>query len=116
MRTLLRDCSPASIVAFLISLITLYPLPVQVAAQGDCFPPDDSHEAQLLAALAVPLAFSLAQAPQAAVPPGNVQLGLELTYLPEIDSVIRTPTICRPGKPAEHTDLVFALPRPRVWV
>ena len=84
-------------------------------AQGDCFPGKDSHEAQLFAALAVPLAFSLAEAPHVGVP-GQVSIGLEGTYLPSISEEIRTPTICRPGKGPEHTDLLFAVPRPRVVV
>lgn len=84
-------------------------------AQGDCFPGKDSHEAQLFAALAVPLAFSLAEAPRV-VAPGQVSVGLEATYLPPIDEEIRTPTICRPGKGPEHTDLLFAVPRPRVTI
>ena len=90
-------------------------LPQRVWAQGDCFPPKDSHEAQLFAALAVPLAFSLAEAPQES-PPGVVRIGLEATYQPGIDAEIRTPTICRPGKGPENVDLLFAVPRPRVSV
>lgn len=81
--------------------------------QGDCFPPKDSHEAQLFAALAVPLSFSLAEAPQV-VDRGGINVAFEATYLPEIDREIRTPTICRPGKGPEHTDLLFAELRPRV--
>lgn len=84
-------------------------------AQGDCFPPKDSHEAQLFAALAVPLAFSLAQAP-APTPPGQVHVGLEATYLPNLDAETRTSTICRPGKGPENVDLLFAFPRPRASV
>jgi hypothetical protein len=41
---------------------------------------------------------------------------VEATYLPNIDEEIRTPTICRPGKGPENTDLLFAFPRPRVSV
>jgi hypothetical protein len=47
---------------------------------------------------------------------GVIQAGFEATYLPEINEEIRTPTICRPGKGPEHTDLIFAELRPRVTV
>lgn len=99
----------------MIILFLLLSLPQSAWGQGDCFPPKDSHEAQVFAALSVPLTFSLVEAP-AAVVPGAVRLGLEVTYIPGIDSEIRTPTICRPGKGPENTDLLFALPRPRVSV
>ena len=89
--------------------------PGGLAGQDDCFPPKDSHEAQLFAAFSVPLAYSLAEAP-GALPPGAVRIGLEATYLPGIDEEIRTPTICRPGKGPENTDLLFAFPRPRAAV
>ena len=95
------------------SCLTL--LPSVCLAQGDCFPPTDSHEAQLFAALAVPLAFSLAEAP-AVGPPGQVRVALEATYLPDVDEELRTPTICRPGKGPDNTDLLFGFPRPRVSV
>lgn len=85
--------------------------PGSVAAQ-DCFPAKDSHEAQVFAALAVPLAYSLAEAPRP-MDAGRVRVGLEATYLPSIDAEIRTPTTCRPGKGPDNTDLLFALPRPR---
>jgi hypothetical protein len=98
-----------------IMLLLLLALPQSAWGQGDCFPPKDSHEAQVFAALSVPLAFSLVEAP-APIVPGAVRIGLEVTYLPGIDSAIRTPTICRPGKGPENTDLLFALPRPRVSV
>jgi hypothetical protein len=84
-------------------------------AQGDCFPSPDSHEAQLFEALSVPLAFSLMQAPSVS-PVGRISLGLEATYLPDISAEIRTPTVCRPGKGPENTDLLLALPRPRAIV
>ncbi len=61
----------------------------------------------------VPLAFSSAAAPVRA-PAGRLQLGLELTYLPNVDPTVATPTVCRPDKHGpEHTDLLFATPRPR---
>src|SRR5215212_5336434 len=88
-------------------------LPRAVLAQDDCFPSKDSHEAQLFAALAVPLAFSVLQAPDTTAP-HRVGIGLEATYLPGISEEIRTPTTCRPGKGPENTDLLFAIPRPRI--
>ena len=92
-----------------ISLVLTF-LAASVAAgeaQVVCTPTKDSHEAQLFAALAVPLAYSTAEAP-ATLPPGRVRVGLEGTYLPDIDETTRTATQCRPGKGPEHTDLLFA--------
>jgi hypothetical protein len=97
------------------SVLILWALPGPLWAQGDCFPPKDSHEAQLFAAFAVPLAFSVAEAPEP-LASGDFRAGLEATYLPNIDEEIRTPTICRPGKGPEDTDLLFAFPRPRAMV
>ena len=85
------------------------------AQQAVCTPSSDSHEAQLFAALAVPLTYSIAEAP-APMAPGAIRVGLEATYLPNIDSTIRTATQCRPGKGPEHTDLLFAFPRPRLML
>jgi hypothetical protein len=84
-------------------------------AQNICTPTSDSHEAQLFAALAVPLAYATAEAP-ATLAPGAVRVALEGTYLPDIDETTRTPTQCRPGKGPEHTDLLVAFPRPRAMV
>ncbi len=100
---------------YVVGVCAMLCVPACVWAQADCFPPDDSNEAQLFAALAVPLAFSVAEAPVPARR-GAVQVSLEATYLPDIDEEIRTPTICRPGKGAENTDLLFVFPRPRVSV
>jgi hypothetical protein len=33
-----------------------------------------------------------------------------------VDDTTATPTICQPGKGPEHTDFLFALPRPRILV
>jgi hypothetical protein len=99
----------AAICALLLSRLTI------AAAQVDCFPADDSNEAQLFAAFSVPLAFSLIEAPDE-VEAGVVRVGVEGTYLPNIDEEIRTPTICRPGKGPENTDLLPAFPRPRLRV
>jgi len=95
-----------------LSVLLLVLAPRMLAAQGDCFPPDDSNEAQLFAAFSVPLAFGPVESPRMPAP-GGLRVGLEVTYLPDIDEEIRTPTICRPGKGPENTDLLFALARPR---
>ncbi len=80
------------------------------AAQGDCFPGPGSNEAKTMAIFAVPLAFSRGSAPD--LFPG-FKAGLELAYLPKVDDATSTPTICRPGKGPEHTNLLFGIPRPR---
>ncbi|HMH56837.1 MAG TPA: hypothetical protein VK535_11305 [Gemmatimonadales bacterium] len=79
-------------------------------AQGDCFPGPESNEAKTMGIFAVPLAFSRGSAPDRF--PG-FNAGLELAYLPKVSDALATPTICRPGKGPEHTDLLFAIPRPR---
>lgn len=85
--------------------------PAAAAGQGDCFPGPESNEAKTLAIFAVPLAFGRGSAPE--VFPG-FRAGIELAYLPNVDDATATPTICRPGKGPENTDLLFALPRPRI--
>jgi hypothetical protein len=101
-----------SLVALSVSLL-LRAAPA--AAQGFCAPPKDSHEAQMFAAYSVPLAYALAESPSP-LRPGAVRLGLEVTYLPDIDEQLRTATVCRPGKGPENTDFLFAYPRPRAAV
>jgi hypothetical protein len=81
------------------------------AAQGDCFPGPESNEAKTMATFAVPLAFSRGSAPD--LFPGFTA-GVELAYLPKVSDATATPTTCRPGKGPEHTDLLFAVPRPRI--
>ncbi|HEU4648992.1 MAG TPA: hypothetical protein VFS33_08030 [Gemmatimonadales bacterium] len=100
-------------VAVTLLLLTLAALPV--CAQNVCRPPDNSNEANTLAAMSVPIAFAPLDAPRPARP-GAIQVALEGTYIPQIDSVTRTPTICRPGKGAEQTQLLVAFPRPRVLI
>ena len=98
----------------LATLVTAGPL----AAQTDCTAghlPYNSNEAQLLRTFEVPLAFGTAGAP-AGLARGAVQVSAEVTYLPHIDPSIATPTYCRPGKPPEHVNLLFGVPRPRVMV
>ncbi|HSB53357.1 MAG TPA: hypothetical protein VLD58_03340, partial [Gemmatimonadales bacterium] len=86
-----------------------------LAGQTVCTPPDNSNEAKIFANFAVPLAFSPLAAP-ALARPGAVRVGFEGSYLPTLDAATRTPTICRPGKGPENTDLLFAVPRPRIAV
>jgi hypothetical protein len=85
--------------------------PAAAAAQGVCLPGPESNEAKTLAIFAVPLAFGRGSAPD--LYPG-FRAGVELAYLPQVDDATATPTICRPGKGPENTDLLFALPRPRI--
>ena len=82
-------------------------------AQYDCRPGAGSNEAKTLAILSVPLAFSPGAAPG---PLTHVTLGLEAARVPSIDPATATPTICRPGKGPENTDLLPALARPRIGV
>lgn len=84
----------------------------QAGAQ-DCFPARSSNEAEVFAIFSVPLAFSPAGAP-GRLGPGVLAAGLELAVLPRVDSATRTPLTCRPGKGPENTNLLPALPRPRV--
>ena len=88
-------------------------LPATAAAQGDCFPPKDSHEAMVFGIFSVPLAFGASGAPVVRAP-WSVTAELEGAYIPNVDSVTSTPTVCRPGKGSENTDFALALPRPRV--
>jgi hypothetical protein len=78
-----------------------------------CRPGPGSNEAKTLALQSVPLAFSASTAPGVN---RHFEVGLEGTYLPNIDPATATATICRPGKGPENTDFLFALPRPRVSV
>ena len=96
----------------MVVLVAIAPLwAASAMAQGDCFPGAASNEAKTLAIFAVPLAFGRGSAPE--VYPG-FKAGLELTYIPRVSDATATPTICRPGKGAENTDLLIALPRPRI--
>jgi hypothetical protein len=86
-------------------------LAAPLAAQTDCRPSAGSNEAKTLAIFSVPLAFGPASAPE--ILPG-LWVGLEGSYLPKVDPATATPTVCRPGERPLHTDLLFALPRPRI--
>lgn len=91
-------------------------LAARAAAQGstdDCFPPKNSNEARAMAIFDVPLAFSAAAAPERQ-PAGRARVGIELSLVPNVDRATATPTICRPGKGPEHTDLLTLAPRPRL--
>ena len=92
--------------------LSLVFVPSVLVAQGDCFPGPESNEAKTLAIFSVPLAYSALSAPTTDLPKWKV--GLEVASLPNVDEETRTPTICRPGKEPENTDLLFALFRPRV--
>jgi hypothetical protein len=85
-------------------------LAAPLAAQV-CRPSASSNEAKTLAIFSVPLAFGPATAPE--ILPG-IRVGLEGAYLPKVDPAKAIPTICRPGQGPLNTDLVFALPRPRI--
>ncbi len=94
-------------------LILLLAAAGRLAAQADCFPPADSHEAQVFGILSVPIAFSAAGPPEQ-LAPGRFQVGLEASYLPRVDRTTATPTICRPGKGPEHVNLLPGFLRPRL--
>jgi hypothetical protein len=89
-------------------------VPSVVVAQGDCFPGPESNEAKTLAIFSVPLAYSPLSAPTTDLP--KWKAGVEVATIPNVDEETRTPTICRPGKGPENTDLLPALLRPRVAV
>ena len=95
-------------------LILAAVLAAPLAGQGGtCSPSGGSREAQVFAHMAVPLAFGMAQAPWI-FRPGQVQLGMEGSYIPDASARIRTPTKCRPGAAPENWNQARVLPRPRV--
>lgn len=87
--------------------------PAAAQGVGDCFPAKNSNEARTMAIFEVPLAFTGAAAP-ARQTAGKWQVGLEVSSVPNVDPATATPTFCRPDKGPENTDLLFAMPRPRV--
>jgi hypothetical protein len=87
--------------------------PAAAAAQRDCFPGPGSNEAKTMAIFAVPLAFGRGSAPDLF---SGFKAGIEVAYLPKVDDATATPATCEPGKGPENTDLLFALPRPRIGV
>lgn len=97
-------------------LILLFLVNPASAQDNVCRPGKASNEARTMAKFSVPLAFSGAAGPEDRVP-WRIQAGLEVSYLPPVDDATATPTICRPDKTGpENTDLLFALPRPRLTV
>jgi hypothetical protein len=104
-------------VRFCGGVILLAVLARPTAAQESiCRPGKASNEARSMASFDVPLAFAGSVAP-ARESAWKIALGLEVSYLPKIDPAIGTPTICRSDKPGpENTDLLFAAPRPRIWL
>jgi len=99
-----------SVLVLAIMALAIVP---RLAAQSVCQPPAGSHEARTLATFSVPLAFSAAAPPELHT---GLSLGIEGAYLPRVDRTTSTPTFCRPGKGPEHTNHLFALPRPRIGV
>jgi hypothetical protein len=97
----------------LAGLILLLLVPAQRLTAQVCRPPASSNEAKTFAIFSVPLAFGPADAP---APHPRFQVGLEAAYLPTIARATATPTICQPGKGPESTDLLFAVPRPRIGI
>lgn len=78
-----------------------------------CRPGPASNEAKTLAIQSVPLAFAAVRSPSTSA---RLEFGFEGSYLPKVDDATATPTICQPGKGPEHTNFLFALPRPRILV
>jgi hypothetical protein len=104
-------------VRFTGSALLLAVLAQPTAAQeSTCRPGKTSNEARTMASFDVPLAFAGSVAPSRRSA-WSLSVGLEVSYLPKIDSATGTPTICRSDKPGpENTDLLFAAPRPRIWL
>jgi hypothetical protein len=86
--------------------------PRALAAQADCFPATDSHEAKALALISLPVVFSRVEAP--AVASNGLRFGLEAARLPRVSDRLATPTVCRPGKGPENVNILPGLLRPRI--
>jgi len=93
-------------------VLALLVFPGVLRAQEDCYPGPESNEAKALAIFSVPLAYSPLSAPGR--DERRWKVGLEVSSIPNVDDATATPTICRPGKGPENTDLLPALVRPRV--
>jgi hypothetical protein len=96
-----------------VGLVLLALAPIQRLTAQVCRPPASSNEAKTFAIFSVPLAFGPVDAPALHQ---RFQVGLEAAYLPKIAPATATPTICQPGKGPESTDLLFAVPRPRIGI
>jgi hypothetical protein len=92
--------------------LALCAVPLSLAAQ-ECRPGAESNEAKTLAIFAVPLAFGPGAAPATQT---RVTLGIEAARVPTVDPATATPTICRPGKGPENTELLPGLARPRIGI
>jgi hypothetical protein len=92
-------------------LVVLVMLPGVAMAQDNCFPADDSHEAQTFGILSAPLAFTGAGGMGA-----RTAIGIEATTIPKVPDEIATPTSCRPGKGPENTNPLPGFARVRVEV
>jgi hypothetical protein len=100
-----------SLVALAAALVAA---PRGLAAQYDeCRPGAGSNEAKTLARFLVPLAFSPGAAPAVQ---SRITFGLEAADVSSVDPATATPTICRPGKGPENTDLLPGIARPRLGV
>lgn len=86
--------------------------PRTLSAQADCFPANDSHEAQALALISLPIVFTGAEAPGTGG--RGISFGVEAARLPHVSDRLATPTICRPGKGAENVNILPGFLRPRI--
>ena len=92
--------------------LVLCALPRGLAAGYDeCRPGSGSNKAKTLALFSVPLTFSQAAAPGRSK---GITFGIEAANVPSVDPVTATPTICRPGKGPENSDLLAGIARPRL--
>jgi hypothetical protein len=94
--------------------LALVAAPHQLVAQYDaCRPGAGSNEAKTLALFSVPLVFGRGAAPGIE---RGITFGLEAANVPSVDPTTATPTICRPGKGPENTDLLPGIARPRIGI
>lgn len=105
--------APWLVLRRLASLVLPLAAPTALYAQNDCFPPVGSNEAQTMALVSVPLAFSALHAPEH-LPVGTVRLTFEMTDVPNVSDELATPTVCDPGKGPENANLLPVFARPRV--
>ncbi len=108
---LARGETTVKILRTTIGLTAMTMIPAALLAQV-CRPGPESNEVKTFALLSVPLAYSgLGPSPAAR---NTLSLTIEGSYLPDIDPETSTPTVCRPGKGPENTNLISVLPRPRI--